>query len=97
MEPFISHKVLEKLTSRHKIAASEVFECFANRTGPPLVDTREKHLTNPPTQWFIAQTDMGKKLKIVYIPSSDGPIIKTAYPPNAMELHIYSSVTGVCF
>lgn len=97
MEPFISHNTLAKLTRKHGIAASEVFECFSNRAGPPLTDTREDHQTDPPTRWFIAPTDMGKKLKIVYIQSAEGPIVKTAYPPNAIELHIYSTVTGTYF
>lgn len=97
MEPFCSVRVLKKLATRHKVAFSEVLECFANRSGPPLKDKREKHMSDPPTLWFIAQTDMGRILKVVYIPKPEGPEVKTAYPANAMERQIYGSLTSVCF
>lgn len=69
----------------------EVIECFSNRDGSFLEDTREVHKTNPKTQWFIAETNRGKKLKIVFIQFPDGSVrIKSAYPPNTVELYIYT-------
>lgn len=97
LEPFIPDSVLQKLMAKHNVAASEVIECFANRKGPSLTDNREEHRTNPPTRWFIAETDMGRKLKVVYIPIDNSFIIKTAYPANPIELEIYRKVAGVCF
>lgn len=97
MEPFISESVLKKLMERHNVAASEVLQCFANRCGPSLIDNRDKHLTDPKTRWFIAETDMGRKLKVAYIPYPDGPVVKSAFPPNAIEFEIYRARTGVCF
>lgn len=97
MEPFCSERVLEKLSSKHKVSYSEVLECFANRSGKSLIDSREQHKTTPPTRWFIAETNMGRKLKIVYIPTDNSIEIKTAYPANPIEVEIYQSRTGVCF
>lgn len=49
MNLLISPAVLQKLTDKHQVKASEVIECFANRTGRYLADNREQHRTNPPT------------------------------------------------
>lgn len=56
-----------------------------------LEDAREEHRTHPPTQWFIAQTDTGRRLKVVFVEDVDaGAIhIKTAYESNATEEKIY--------
>ena len=57
-----------------------------------LEDPRAEHKTNPPTKWFIAETDVGVKLKIVYMREADSNtvIIKTAYQPNCEEIRIYN-------
>lgn len=89
--------VLQKLEQKHKVSESEVLECFANRLGNSLIDNREDHRTNPPTRWFIAETDMGRRLKIVYIRADNGITIKTVYPPNPVELEIYAAVARVRF
>lgn len=84
----ISPGVLEKLRDKHQVADKEVWQCFANRTGRLLTDSRETHQTDPPTQWFIAPTNQGRLLKICFVP--DGSyFIRTAYPPNEEELRIY--------
>ncbi|OCH26641.1 ADP-ribosyl-(dinitrogen reductase) hydrolase [Aliivibrio fischeri] len=78
-----------KLIHKHNVNISEVEECFSNREYGFLEDTREQHKTNPPTQWFIAETDYGRKLKVIFI-EFDGHIeLKTAYEPNQIELDIY--------
>lgn len=97
MELIFSAKVEGKLKEKHNVRKHEVLECFANRLGRSLIDTREDHRTNPPTRWFIAETNMGRKLKVVYIPMPDQLVIKTAYDANAMELTIYASVARVTF
>jgi hypothetical protein len=44
--------------------------------------------------WFVAETDYGRKLKIVFIQRSDGRIdIKTAYEANPTEIEIYERVS----
>ena len=54
-----------------------------------LFDQREDHKTDPPTLWFIADTDMSKKLKIVFIQKDGDIILKTAYLANEAEISIY--------
>ena len=63
----ITAKILDKLKSRHRVIRSEVEQCFSNRQGKLLIDNRELRKTNPPTLWFIAKTNNGRLLKVVYI------------------------------
>ncbi len=92
----ISDRVKEKLAQKHNIQISEVIECFANGTNVFLEDLREEHKTNPPSQWFVAETDFGRKLKVVFIQDADGSIsIKTAYIANPEEIRIYSKFANV--
>ncbi len=85
----ISPKVKAKLQQKHNVTEDEINECFATRENSFLVDTREDHLTDPPTQWFISETYYGKKLKVVFILSEAGDVeIKTAYQPNDAEIYI---------
>lgn len=86
----ISPCVIEKLEEKHKVILSEVGECFLNRTQGLLEDTRLDHQTDPPTLWFIAETDSGRLLKVVFVELNDGTYeIKTAYAPNDSEVKIY--------
>lgn len=86
----ISKRITAKLLEKHKVTTTEVFECFFNRTKGLLEDTRVDHKTNPPTLWFIAETDHCRLLKIVFIELPDGNYeIKTAYAPNENEVIIY--------
>ena len=86
----ISRRIAEKLYEKHGVTESEIGECFLNRTQGLLEDTRLNHRTDPPTLWFIAKTDHGRLLKIVFIELADGSYeIKTAYEPNEVEVNIY--------
>lgn len=78
----ISTAVRNKLQERHNVNHSEILECFLNRTHCDLIDTREEHQTEPPTKWFISQTDMGRSLKICYIQRGGDLEIKTVYEPE---------------
>lgn len=86
----ISSKVREKLTNKHRVNEDEITQCFANRTHSFCIDIRAEHLTNPITRWFIAETDVGRKLKIAFMPLQGDTHIRSAYPPNAEELEYYS-------
>lgn len=97
MKLSISPGVLNKLKEKHGVSKLQVIECFANRTVPFLTDNRLDHQTDPPTRWFIAETDMGVKLKVVYIRTDTDFVVKTAYPPNAEEIAIYAALGYVCF
>lgn len=86
----VSERILNKLKEKHRVIMEEVWECFLNRGGGFLEDTRLNNRTEPPTLWFIAETDTGRQLKIVFIELEDGNYeIKTAYEPNVIEVKIY--------
>jgi hypothetical protein len=78
-----------KLKSKHGVTMIEVKQCFYNRAGKLLVDNRALTKTNPPTLWFIADTNKARPLKIVYIQIGLQVHLKTAYEPNEVELAIY--------
>ena len=84
----VAHSIRRKLKFKHNVEISEVDECFCNREKGFLEDVREEHATNPPTLWFIAETNYGRKLKVIFIPS-DPLAVKTAYEPNEKEIMIY--------
>lgn len=94
MAVIASQKIIEKLASKHGVNINEVHQCFANRTGKLLFDLREKHDTDPKTLWFIAETDYGRKLKIVFVPKNGDIYLRTAYPPNSEESGIYKKANG---
>ncbi len=89
----ISDDVRQKLAVKHGgISEEDIIECFSNRTGKFLQDTRAEHQTNPPSLWFIAETNNGRKLKVVFMYFSDSNqvAIKTAYSANPEEIRIYN-------
>lgn len=87
----ISQAVEQKLLEKHGVTIQEVIECFQNRDAGFLEDSREEHKTEPATLWFIAETDRGRNLKVcfVYYADTADTVIKTAYPPNRIEIGIY--------
>ncbi|MGE3557247.1 MAG: hypothetical protein AB7M93_30515 [Candidatus Obscuribacterales bacterium] len=89
MKLLLSSKIREKLEGRG-IDESDLHQCFENRYGSFLEDTREDHRTNPPTQWFISETDNGRELKVVFVQLNKTDIaIKSAFDPNSEEKRIY--------
>ena len=62
-----SAAMLEKLQLKHQVSLEEVKQCFLNRDGGLLEDEREDHKTTPLTEWFIAETDQGRKLKVCFV------------------------------
>ncbi len=87
----ISPSVQAKLAGKTPpVKRDEILQCFANREGKFLLDTREDHQSDPPTRWFIAETNFGRKLKIAFIARGQVVTIRTAYDPNEDELRIYS-------
>jgi hypothetical protein len=95
MRLVISQAVLKKLTEKHRVTRQEVEQCFENRiSGRLLRDTREEHLTDPPTWWFIADTDAGRTLKVVFVQRGDLVFLKTSYDANEDELQIWKDKFG---
>lgn len=85
----ISAKIDEKIDIKHQATQLEIDQCFDNKCGINLIDTREDHKTDPPTLWFIAQTRTGRLLKIIYIYKNGNYYIKSAYEPDENEIAIY--------
>jgi hypothetical protein len=86
----ISQGVRAKLSAKTPpVSEEDILQCFANRVGKNLQDKRAKNLTDPLTEWFIAETDYGRKLKVCYIPFPDKVVIRTAYDPDGEEIRIY--------
>ena len=84
-----SANVENKLGKKHGVSPDEVRQCFSNMQGKFLQDTREDHATDPPTLWFIAETDHGRLLKVCFVFDNGITYIKTAYEPNKEERRIY--------
>ncbi len=90
MALLLSSSVRQKLAGKMPpVSEEEILQCFANRSGRYLLDQREQHRTDPPTRWFLAETDYGRLLKVVFIPKVGDVIIRTAYDPNPAERSIY--------
>ena len=90
MNLYISDRIREKLKDDHKVEECEIIECFANRDGRVFEDTRANNQTDPATLWFVAETNRGRILKIVFIQYPDGKIsIKTAYIPEDGSDRLY--------
>ncbi|MBD2859976.1 ADP-ribosyl-(dinitrogen reductase) hydrolase [Spongiibacter sp. KMU-158] len=87
----ISTKIMAKLKDKHCVTKTEVLQCFSNINGEFLIDSREEHQTDPPSQWFIAETDQGRKLKVVFVFKDGDFFLKTAYPANSTEISIYKN------
>lgn len=90
MELLVSPAVREKLEVKHGVTVAEVEECFINSTKRFLLDARARHRTNPPTFWFIAPTNGGRLLKVVFIRGRHGVILKSAFEPDDLEKRIYA-------
>ena len=93
----ISPRVRKKLAEKHQVTEEEIRQCFLNFEGNYLRDLREDHQTDPPTWWFVSETNRRRKLKVVFIArkveTADGPRtqveIKTAYPPDLQDIELY--------
>jgi hypothetical protein len=95
MALIISPKVRAKLAAKvPPVTPDEIEQCFRNRTGTFLIDMRAEHASEPPTHWFIAETDARRKLKVVFIPRLPDTVIRTAYDPNSIEVIIYGRYAG---
>ena len=93
----LSEAVAKKIQDKHQVERWEVEQCFVNRIGKLLEDRRARHKSNPPTLWFLAKTNTGRVLKIVYIQTGVLIDLRSAFEPNADELGIYARSGGVAY
>ncbi|MHA6916173.1 ADP-ribosyl-(dinitrogen reductase) hydrolase [Ralstonia pseudosolanacearum] len=85
----ITPSIKHKLEVKHNVTELEVRQCFLNLCGTYLVDDREDHRTDPPTLWFVAETDRGRKLKIIFVPADGNIMLKSAYDASPEVQGIY--------
>ncbi|MGD8174806.1 hypothetical protein [Marinimicrobium sp. ARAG 43.8] len=90
----IDPSIQSKLKVKHNVKCSEVLECFANVSKGFLTDNRETHKTNPPTQWFVEQTDNGRWLFIAFMYIDETVVIKTAYDADETKKRLYSKLVS---
>ncbi|WP_055327048.1 hypothetical protein [Ralstonia solanacearum] len=85
----ITPSVKHKLESKHNVTELEVRQCFLNICGTYVVDDREDHRTDPPTLWFVAETDRGRVLKIIFVHADGNVVLKSAYEPSPAVQEMY--------
>ena len=90
----ISAKIRDKLMAKHNVTPEEVEQCFANRNGKCISDTREEHESEHPTLWFIAETHNGRKLKVVFVLEHGDTYIRTAFEPSEATIKNYLRFGG---
>lgn len=90
----ISPKTEKKIERKHNsISLDDIYYAFHNPLGGIFDDNRPEHKTEPPTRWFIGETEYGRKVKIAYIwPPGEKPRIKTAYEPKQPTLEYYKYI-----
>jgi uncharacterized DUF497 family protein len=89
----ISPAIQGKLELKHGISRSDVEQCFINRQRSYLLDDRLDHLTEPPTEWFISENDRGILIKVVFVYDNGMIYLKSAFPPNSIEIRIYNTIS----
>lgn len=89
----ISPDTEEKLIKKHGLRRVDVEQCFRNRQRSYLLETRPEHKTEPLSEWFIAENDSGKLIKIVCIFIDGMVYLKSAFTPNEDEISIYNTMS----
>jgi hypothetical protein len=94
MPLIITPAIRDKIEKKHGVSEREVHQCFENRdrAGKLLLDTREQHKTDPPSQWFIARTNSNRLLKVIFVRSGRDVFLKSAFEPNDVEIAIYNKL-----
>lgn len=73
------------------VTEKEVQECFANHTGGYCYDKRPQHLDGDgkPSPWFVAKTNRGRILKIMFVRDGRDLYLKSAYPATDRVQQIF--------
>ena len=92
-----SPAIKEKLKNKHGVEWNEVIEAFGNRNKSAgyLEELRPIHQSNPRSLWFIAETDRGRCLKIVFIDFGNDQIIRTAFEATGHQIIQYLDGTNL--
>ncbi|MEX0963362.1 MAG: ADP-ribosyl-(dinitrogen reductase) hydrolase [Pseudohongiellaceae bacterium] len=89
MNFIFSQDIRKKLALKHEVSTEEVEQCFWNRSGGLVEDDREDHKTNPPTYWFVSETDKKRRLKVIFVQDGEKVFIKSAYDATIKIIKIY--------
>ena len=90
MRPLVvSQQILQKLQEKHSVNVREIEQCFENKVGEYLEDTDPAHQTEPPTLWFVAPTNCGRMLKVIFVYLDGNFYIKSAYEANEKSITYY--------
>jgi hypothetical protein len=92
--PIISAEIEEKISrdDHGNISVKEVNECFSNHNGRYCTEHRAEHLpeSGAPSLWFVAATNHGRELKVMFV-FEDGKIfLKSAYPATTKVKEIFA-------
>lgn len=73
------------------VTVKEVHECFTNHDGRYAYDKRPQHLdgNGNPSPWFVANTNKGRCLKIMFVLEHGDVYLKSAYPATEQVKDIY--------
>ena len=85
----VSASVLVKLRDKHGVSVREIEQCFENLCGVYLEDDREDHQTDPATLWFIAETNRGRRLKVIFMFIDGNVHIKSAFEAHQDAIAVY--------
>jgi uncharacterized DUF497 family protein len=86
--------ILDKLRIKHGVSADEAEQAFLNRSGLLAKEVRLHNQGDEDRFWFIATTDVGRELKVVFFIDADEniPVVITAYEPNDEEVKLYEKI-----
>ncbi len=89
MSIVISPQIRDKLALKHNVTPEDIDQCFANRNGNYIEDSRIEHASESITYWFIAETHYGRRLKVVFISENGNTYIRTAFEPTQATISHY--------
>lgn len=76
------------------LTRKEIEQCFENHCGGYCTDSREEHRTDPPTLWFVGETNQRRRLKIVFIQVGSDIVLKSAYPASPEVERIFNKYSS---
>lgn len=88
-------EIRQKLEIKHGVREIEVHQCFINRDRSYVVDEDEDPEPNAgvPTEYFIAETDKGRLLKVCFVFENGNCYIKTTFEPSQKAISTYESAS----
>jgi hypothetical protein len=87
----ITSRIRDKLALKHNVTPEDVEQCFANRNGEYIEDTRPAHKRKDGlvTYWFIAENHYGRKLKVAFVEENGNLYICTALDASPAVIRNY--------